>query len=128
MEIAKLLFSQTKGIFFVWRRKNGTHLITFLRNKAGVSWQSQINHAITEGRMLALDLVGVSYWWIEIVIIHRKEKEGCQIINKPSISLLRLRKLPPHVHASTEKGVGAMRSEWIPFALGQMKRILQANA
>ena len=135
MEIAKLLFSQTNGVFFVWKKENDKRLVTFLRKRGEVTAESQIDMAIIDGRMRGLELIGVGYWQIQPVEMRNILQPnsplmcipGAVVMKRLSASLLWLKRLPERERRSTEQGGKEMREELIPVICGQIRKILWEN-
>jgi hypothetical protein len=135
MEITKLLFTQTNGVFFVWKTQNDNRLATFLRKRDDISSESQIDQAVQDGGARGWELVGVGYWWIQPVDIRDIVQPdsplmyipGAIVMNSPSASLLSLKKLPERERRSTEQGREEMREEHIPVICEQIRKILWEN-
>lgn len=132
MEMVKLLFEQTSGVFFVWKKQNGKRLATFLRKRRGVSEESQIDRAILGGRIRGWELVGIGYWRIQPVttryIIYPdsspEKKPNSDITNSLNASLLWLKKIPEKERRSTERGAKEMREQCIPAICAQIRKVL----
>jgi hypothetical protein len=135
VEITKLLFTQTNGVFFVWKTQNDNRLATFLRKREDVSSESQIDKAVQDGVARGWELVGVGYWWIQPVDIRDIVQPNSPlmhipsavVMNSPSASLLSLKKLPERERRSTEQGREEMREEHIPVICDQIRKILWEN-
>ena len=132
MNITQLLFSQTSGVFFVWKTSDKNLLATFLRNRHGVSVESQIDKAIADGSGRTWELIGMGYWGIQPITIRDSRKFSptphsptvTVTLNHLSAALLRPRKLPLREQHSTERGVHEMREKCIPYIRRQIRKIL----
>jgi hypothetical protein len=135
VEITKLLFNQTNGVFFVWKTKNNGRLATFLQKREDISAESQIDKAVMDGRALKWELIGVGYWRIQPIDIRGivpfdsslMQTSGAIMMQSISASLLSLKKLPERERRSTEQGLKEMRERHIPAICDQIRKILWQN-
>jgi hypothetical protein len=132
VEISELVFAQTCGIFFVWRTRNREILITFLRNKADVPSEVQIENAIDDGsRRRKWTLIGVGHWHHCPIKQHSvgPTETGIRDDALPSYTItaapLRMKKLFWKEMRSTSMGMQEMREKWIPYICEQLRKILQ---
>ena len=130
MDIAELVFLQKFGVFFVWKKSDNGSITTFLRNRANISLEVQIENAINDGRERMWTLVGIGNWYLRpINVIGAKQDEtgfsgmSFEIYNV-SASLLRLKKLPDRELRSTELGITEMREKWIPRVCALLRKAL----
>src|SRR3989338_4671554 len=117
-------------MFFVWKMENEQMLITFLRNRANIPSEIQVENAIHDGRERRWTLVGVGHWYL--CPIEQKDTGPTEnhlmgvslTMHNVTASLLRLKKLHERELQSTAAGAQEMREKWIPHICERLRKIL----